>query len=56
MLAGLLELLPWLQQWHNEIDPNFGDRMGDFFAGYLEDEARMLGKTIQDLKNWTPNS
>ena len=30
LLASLLELLPWLEQWHNEVDPVFGERMGDY--------------------------
>ena len=34
LLAGLLELVPWLRQWHNDIDPETGLRMGDFFLGY----------------------
>lgn len=24
LLAGILELLPWLEQWHNEVDPTYG--------------------------------
>ena len=27
LLAGLLELVPWLEQWHNELDPAYGERM-----------------------------
>ena len=45
LLAGLLELLPWLQQWHNDIDPAIGARMGDYFDGFVDDEARALGLT-----------
>ena len=29
LLAGLLELVPWLRQWHNDIEPETGLRMGD---------------------------
>ena len=54
MLAGLVELLPWLRQWHNEMDPAYGIGMGDFFADYVESESRALGETIDDLKNWQP--
>lgn len=54
MLAGLLELVPWLKQWHNDIDPDTGLRMGDFFEGYVEGEARGLGLTLADLRTWTP--
>ena len=51
---GLLELVPWLRQWHNDIDPETGLRMGDYFAGYIEEEARELGLTLDDLRAWTP--
>lgn len=54
LLAGLQELVPWLQQWHNEVDPHFGERMGDFYAGFLADEARALGFTLGDLSAWQP--
>jgi len=54
MLAGLLELVPWLRQWHNGIDAETGLRMGDYFAGFIEEEARERGLTIDDLRGWTP--
>lgn len=49
ILAGLQELVPWLQQWHNEEDPNFGMRLGDYFAGFVADERRALGLTQEDV-------
>ncbi|WP_429347179.1 BREX-2 system adenine-specific DNA-methyltransferase PglX [Paraburkholderia sp. Clong3] len=54
LLSGLLELVPWLKQWHNEIDPTFGERMGDYYAGFLADQARELGYTFDDLRAWKP--
>jgi hypothetical protein len=54
LLAGLLELLPWLLQWHNETDPTHGERMGDFFAAFLDEEARALGLTPEGLARWAP--
>lgn len=54
LLAGLLELVPWLRQWHNDIDPETGLRMGDFFLGYVEEQARELGLTLDDLRAFTP--
>ena len=54
LLAGLLELIPWLKQWHNEIDPVFGERMGDYYEGFLNDEARGMGFTLDDLRAWKP--
>lgn len=54
LLASLLELLPWLEQWHNEVDPAFGERMGDYYRGFVTEEARMLGFTLEDLRAWKP--
>jgi hypothetical protein len=54
LLGALLELLPWLVQWHNEIDPEFDLAMGDYFEGFLSDEARQLGKTLAEIRAWTP--
>lgn len=53
-LTGLLELIPWLKQWHNDPDPTTGDRMGDSFAAFLEVECQELGITVDSLKEWTP--
>lgn len=54
LLAGLLELLPWLMQWHNALDPQFTVSPGDFFKGFIEEEARALGLKIDEIKAWTP--
>lgn len=54
LLACLLELLPWLKQWHNEVDPEFGMAMGDYFEGFISEEARQLGQTLPEIKAWTP--
>lgn len=54
LLASLLELVPWLQQWHNEPDPEFGERMGDYYLSFVTEEARALGFTLEDLQAWRP--
>jgi hypothetical protein len=54
LLAGLLELLPWLKQWHNEMNPDFGARMGDYYESFVTDEARALQFTLDDLSAWKP--
>jgi Domain of unknown function (DUF7008) len=38
LLAGLLELTPWLRQWHNGLDPHHGLRMGDYCADFVQEE------------------
>ena len=54
LLAGLWELVPWLKQWHNERDARFGECMGDYYQGFVQDEARALGWTVEDLRQWRP--
>ena len=54
LLACLVELLPWLKQWHNEVDPEFGYRMGDYFEGFVQEEARTAGMTVAEIGKWTP--
>ena len=54
LLGCVLELNPWVKQWHNDVDPDFGYRLGDYFANFVEDEARTLGKTVDDVRQWTP--
>ena len=54
LLASLIELLPWIKQWHNEIDREFGVRMGDYFDGFLQEESRQMGLTLDQIRAWQP--
>jgi hypothetical protein len=54
MLAGMAELLPWVLQWHDDPDPVFGDRMGQYFTGFLDSERAALGLTADALAAWRP--
>ena len=54
LLAGLLELVPWLFQWHNDLDQETGLRMGEYYADFVATQARELGLTLDDLRSWTP--
>jgi hypothetical protein len=49
LLAGLIDLLLWLKQWHNELDPDYGMGLGDYFGGFLEEECRALDLTLDDV-------
>ena len=53
-LAGLLELQPWLTQWHNEFDPIYGGSPADFFSGYRLQKQGEHGLTDADLRAWRP--
>jgi hypothetical protein len=51
LLAGLLERVPWVKQWHNDPDPAFGGtRMGDYFADFVAEEARELALTPDQIR------
>lgn len=54
LLAGVIELLPWLLQWHNEYDPDLGARMGDYFVDFVQTEARAIGMTEAAVAAWMP--
>ncbi len=54
LLAGIAELVPWIQQWHNDPDPSHGQRMGDYLDGFVDEEAKSLGLTRAALSNWQP--
>lgn len=54
LLACVVELLPWLKQWHHDIDPDFNQRMDEVFAGFVAEEAKALGLTVDQIKAWQP--
>jgi hypothetical protein len=50
LLAALKELLPWLHQWHNAIDPEYGDRPCDSFQQFYTTELHALRMTDEDIE------
>ena len=54
LLAGLDQLLPWIHQWHPEIDPEFGETAGQSYQTMLEQDAHELGLTLDDIRGWQP--
>ena len=56
ILAGLLDLKPWLLQWHNELDPELGERLGDYFVRYTEAQCQELGFSQEEVLAWQPNT
>jgi len=54
LLACVIELLPWLKQWHHHIDPDYNQRMDEFFEGFVTEEAKALNKTIDEVRAWQP--
>jgi len=50
LLAGLLELLPWLHQWHAAVDPAYGASPAEAIDALLDAECHELGLTRVDLE------
>jgi N-6 DNA Methylase len=55
LLAGLDELVPWLKQWHDDPDPAYDNqRMGELFEDFVRAQARSIGVTLDELRDWRP--
>ena len=54
LLACLDELVPWLKQWHNDVDPQYNVPMGDYFEDFVNQEARRMGMTLEKVRDWQP--
>jgi len=54
LLAGLLEVMPWIQQWHNEIDPSYGTSAAQGYAMYLRARQEECNLSDEKLRNWQP--
>ncbi|MEU7833663.1 BREX-2 system adenine-specific DNA-methyltransferase PglX [Nonomuraea sp. NPDC049129] len=54
LIAGLREVLPWVKQWHAEIDPDFGDSWANAYTSYLEAQQLRHNLTDDDLLAWRP--
>jgi hypothetical protein len=53
-LTGLLKFAPWLEQWNNDLDPVYGERMGAYYRKLVTEEARAFGVALDDLRGWKP--
>ncbi|MFJ4908239.1 BREX-2 system adenine-specific DNA-methyltransferase PglX [Streptomyces sp. NPDC093249] len=53
-LAGLLELQPWLDQWHDAFDATYGSSPAVFFRGDRQMEQGKHGLTDDSLRAWRP--
>lgn len=55
LVAGLSELLPWVDQWHTDPDPLYGGSSpAEFFSGLLDNYMAKLGATRESLAAWRP--
>lgn len=54
LLAGVLELLPWIHQWHPESDGLYGGPAGQYFESWLDGQLAELAVTRDTLRSWRP--
>jgi hypothetical protein len=54
LLAGLLDVMPWVRQWHGDIDPAFGASPAHEYDTYLTAQREKYGLTEDDLHAWKP--
>ena len=54
LMAGLLEAMPWVRQWHGEVNLDFGMSYADAYDGYLTAQRESRSLTEDDLRTWTP--
>lgn len=55
LLSGVLELLPWIHQWHPDPDPAYnGQPPGTFLEGWLNGQLSELAVTRETLRAWRP--
>jgi hypothetical protein len=56
ILAGVLDLKPWLLQWHNDFDPETGVKLGEYFAQFAESQCQEIGFSPEEVFAWQPVS
>jgi hypothetical protein len=54
LIAGLAEVMPWVRQWHGEVDPQFGMSPADAYDSYLDDQMHRCQVSAADLAAWRP--
>ncbi|KRA37888.1 MULTISPECIES: BREX-2 system adenine-specific DNA-methyltransferase PglX [unclassified Nocardioides] len=54
MVAGLVELEPWLHQWHSEMDASFGVSPAEAISGVIDQQLGRLEATREEVTSWEP--
>ncbi|GFG63806.1 hypothetical protein MKUB_12960 [Mycobacterium kubicae] len=54
LVAGLVELEPWLAQWHSEIEPQFGASPASVITGVVDQYLARMEKTRVQVTEWMP--
>lgn len=54
LVAGLVELEPWLAQWHSEIEQQFGASPASVITGVVDQYLARMEKTRDQVTEWKP--
>ncbi|MFI7243259.1 BREX-2 system adenine-specific DNA-methyltransferase PglX [Streptomyces qinglanensis] len=54
LLAGLREIMPWVHQWYDEYDPEWGDNPAQEFQAALNLACTERSLSDSDLRDWRP--
>ncbi|MFI0483117.1 BREX-2 system adenine-specific DNA-methyltransferase PglX [Actinomadura sp. 9N215] len=55
LLAGLDEVLPWVKQWHSDVDPATGLSPAVAYEGYLSQQVERYPElSREELAKWRP--
>lgn len=54
LLAGLREIMPWVHQWYDEYDPEWGDNPAQEFQAAFNHACTERSLSDSDLRDWRP--
>ena len=54
VLAGLIELEPWLHQWHAEPPAGSPTSPADAITGFVDQRLRTIDASREDARDWRP--
>lgn len=52
MVAGLVELEPWVHQWHSEMDASFGVSPAEAISAVIDQQLGRLEATREEVIAW----
>ncbi len=56
IVVAIAELLPWLDQWHADVDPRWGDSPAGLYRGIAEQLALAGDRRLADAATWAPTA
>ncbi|WP_261574302.1 BREX-2 system adenine-specific DNA-methyltransferase PglX [Frankia gtarii] len=54
LLAGLREVMPWVRQWHNDVDPLYDGSPAEVYDAFLAEATGRHNLTADALTTWRP--